>query len=278
MKRLMAGAIAVLAFVALPATASAAPNSTHGRARAAAIAARNHVSPVQGNRSVATHTSYSTNWSGYVSCFVDATTSCNDTFQSVTGTWTEPVDDCSAAKPHQETVASFWAGLDGFWSPTVEQTGTDTICLGNTQYDIPWVEFYPARPITLSDTVYPGDTLTATVSQDGTNVTATLTDETAGHAWTDSRTSSAAGLAFNSAEWIAEAVTNRLTDFGTVTFSDASATDTTGHTGPINDGTWGDSSITMVTKRGGPFHSVARAAPGDLIPNGTGFDDVWMHL
>ena len=216
---------------------------------------------IAGKHRVGRHLVYSTNWSGYAAH--------DDAFKSVTGTWTQPVSDCSAVKGQKETVASFFAGLDGFDSGTVEQTGVDAICIGKTAYYIPWYEFYPARSVTINHDVQPGDTLTSTVSQNGSTVTVTLTDQ--GN-WTESHSQSAAGLAFNSAEWIAEAPAQQLTDFGSVHFGSVSATDTANHTGTITNSHWANDSIVMVTRNG---HRV-RATPENLASNGGSFDDLWQ--
>src|SRR5213080_2836920 len=60
--------------------------------------------------------SSSTNWSGY------AVTGSG--FSDVKGTFTVPAPDCSQIKGQQLTMASPWAGLDGYNNGTVEQTGT----------------------------------------------------------------------------------------------------------------------------------------------------------
>jgi hypothetical protein len=162
-------------------------------------------------------------------------------------------------KGQQATVASFFAGLDGWDSRTVEQTGTDEECIGATRVDVAWIEFYPARPIVVSTAVQPGDSLTAHVYQDGTNVYANLVDPNQGldvtqHIPVDN-------LSFNSAEWIGEAPTKRLTDFESVGFTSGTAT-VGSTTDPIAD--WSPESITMYTKSGGPSHSTIRACPGPV--------------
>ena len=66
-------------------------------------------------------TTQSTNWSGY------AATGGSGAYTSVSGSWTEPTVTCS-----QTAYSSFWVGLDGYNSNTVEQTGTDSDCSGST--------------------------------------------------------------------------------------------------------------------------------------------------
>jgi len=55
----------------------------------------------------------SSNWSGY------AATSTTTQYTSVTASWTQPAGQCSRG----DQYSAFWAGLDGYSSPTVEQTG-----------------------------------------------------------------------------------------------------------------------------------------------------------
>jgi hypothetical protein len=173
------------------------------------------------------------------------------------------------------TVAAFWAGIDGYNSSTVEQTGVDAICVGNTAEYQPWYEFYPARTVSIPHTVNPNDTLTADVSVSGGFVTTTLSD--VGH-WTySSPPTSAAGMALSSADWIAEAPSSLLTNFGTVHFSSASATDSAGNTGGIdNSSDWNDDAITLVSRNG----RIIRAQPKNLSTSGntSSFDDIWEHL
>jgi Peptidase A4 family len=247
------------------AVCSAFAGSAVARPAAAGPFEASHASkPITGKQRIRTHQSFSTNWSGYAAF--------GDTFNHVTGTWTQPSADCSAVKGRRLTVAAFWAGLDGDTSSTVEQTGVDTICLGKTAFYQPWYEFFPARSITIPHTVSPGDTMTADVSVSGGVVTTTLSDS--GH-WTFSAETSAAGLALSSAEWIAEAPTSLLTNFGAVHFGSATATDTGGTTAGIDNGPWNFDAITLVNRNG----RIVRAQPGSLTTSGnvSSFDDIWLH-
>jgi hypothetical protein len=245
----MTWALGALAFAFLAGSASAASGG-----------------PAQDKVRVGRDQAQSTNWSGYVAF--------GRTFTNAKGSWIQPSADCTGVKGHQETVAAFWVGLDGWSSKTVEQTGVDAICAGQTAYYIPWYEFYPSRTVTLGDTVQPGDSLSAAVSQDGAVVTVTLTDVTQG--WTETATTAASGLAFSSAEWIAEAPTHLLTDFGVVDFSSATATDAAG-SGPIDGGDWSFDSITMVGHQGP--HAAVRAAPSGLTDSAgaSAFSITWLH-
>src|ERR1700729_713730 len=64
-------------------------------------------------------TDESTNWSGY------AATGANGAFSSVSASWKEPTATCSSRSAQ---YASFWGGLGGFASDSVEHSGTDSDC------------------------------------------------------------------------------------------------------------------------------------------------------
>ena len=162
----------------------------------------------------------SDNWSGY------AATGSNGAFHSITANWTEPTGHCSSGT----TYSSFWVGLDGYSSNSVEQTGSEVDCSGRTPQYYSWYEMYPAFPVNFSNTVRAGDSFTGTVTFSGTNTyTLTLTDHTQG--WTKTITKKHSGLARSSAEVITEAPSSSsgplpLTDFGTVTYSSSAANGT----------------------------------------------------
>lgn len=155
----------------------------------------------------------STNWSGY------AVTGAS--FTSAKGSWTVPTVNCSKTP---NTYSSFWVGIDGWNSTTVEQTGTDSDCDGSSPSYYAWYEFYPAGSILISTVpVSPGNKMSAQVVYSGSEFTITITNETTGHSY--SKSSTVSGAERSSAEWIAEApcCTRRggilpLADFGTVDF------------------------------------------------------------
>jgi hypothetical protein len=163
-------------------------------------------------------TDESTNWSGY------ALSGSNGEFTSVTASWTEPSVTCSSSRGRSsETFSSFWVGLDGFSSDSVEQTGTEADCDGRTPDYFGWYEMFPADPVNFSNTVEPGDSFSASVTFSGTETfTLVLTDHTQG--WTQDITQNQTGLDRSSAEVITEAPSSEsgvlpLADFGTVKFS-----------------------------------------------------------
>jgi Peptidase A4 family len=155
----------------------------------------------------------STNWSGY------ASDGANGHYTKVSGAWTEPTGTCTSGNKY----SSFWVGLDGYTSGSVEQTGTDVDCSGRTPQYYGWYEMYPAFPVNFSNTVRPGDHFTASVTFSGTNTfTLVLKDTTQG--WTKTETKNQSGLARSSAECIVEAPSSSsgvlpLANFGTLNFT-----------------------------------------------------------
>jgi len=214
------------------------------------------------------------NWSGY------AVSSATE-FTDAAGSWVEPTATCPS---RSTTYGSFWVGIDGYSSGSVEQLGTDSDCVRGTPSYYAWYEMYPANSVTLSSAAYPvkaGDTLTGGVARSGTSYTLSLTDTENGLVrWTYS-TVQAASDANSSAEWVAEAPElcsfvcrlASLTDFGTVTFSEAQAA-AGGALAPISSfsASGGPHDMTMVTNTG-----TIKAQPSALAPGGEGFSDTWYH-
>ena len=155
--------------------------------------------------------SVSANWSGYAAT--------RSRFTAVTSTWVQPAARCGTAT----TYASFWVGLDGDGSGTVEQTGTSANCAsGQASYGA-WCELYPDYPIPVPLDVHPGDSITATVVADGAGrFTLTLLDRTTSASFATVQEAPTARLL--SAEAVVEAPSSSrgvlpLTNFGTVRFS-----------------------------------------------------------
>ncbi|QMU76582.1 hypothetical protein GXW83_13360 [Streptacidiphilus sp. PB12-B1b] len=153
----------------------------------------------------------SDNWSGYAAT--------GSTYTSVSTTFTEPAVNCSSG----DGYSSFWVGLDGYSSESVEQTGTEADCSGGQATYSAWYEMYPAYPVTYSNRVRPGDVITETVSYASNTYTLTLKNSTEG--WTKTTTKKESGLARSSAEVVAEAPYSGgvlpLDNFGTVNFSNS---------------------------------------------------------
>jgi Peptidase A4 family len=235
---LAAGLSLLVAFI-LPTTAAAGPVSIR------------HAPP---NHRITRSTS--TNWAGYAAT--------SGRFTSVSATWTQPTATCTNAT----TYSSFWVGLDGYSSGTVEQTGTDADCSGGSPVYYAWYEMYPKFPKNLSLAIHPGDTIHASVTTNGTgSFTLTITNRTTGGSFTTTQKLRSAKL--SSAEVIAEAPSSSggvlpLTNFGKVAFSAATVNG-------ASIGSFNPDSITMVTPDG-----TVKASPSSLS-GGTSFSVTWKH-
>jgi hypothetical protein len=200
--------------------------------------------------------STSTNWSGY------AVT--GGRYTTVTASWVEPSVTCNGTTAY----SSFWVGLDGDTSSTVEQTGTDADCSGSTPQYYAWYEMYPKFPTNLKNPVQPGDHFTATVTTNGSGgFTLTLSNTTRG--WTNTTNARLKSAKLASAEVIAEAPSSSggvlpLANFGTVSFSGASVNGAT-----LTSSTPGIDPITMQSG------STVKASPSSL--NNGAFTVTWKH-
>jgi hypothetical protein len=198
--------------------------------------------------------STSTNWSGY------AVT--GSRYTSVSASWTEPTVSCSGGTAY----SSFWVGLDGDTSGTVEQTGTDADCSGSTPQYYAWYEMYPKFPVNLSMAIRPGDTVTASVTTTGNgSFTLSIRDATTGASFTTTQKLKHAKLA--SAEVIAEAPSSGgvlpLANFGTVNFTAATVNGQ-------SIGSFNPDRIDMVSG------STTKASTSALS-GGTAFSVAWKH-
>jgi hypothetical protein len=207
----------------------------------------------------------STNWSGYAAY--------GTTFTNVQGEWVVPGTTCTSG---QNQYSSFWVGIDGYNSNSVEQLGTESDCTSSNGHRYyAWYEMYPNPSVTISSmTIHPGDTMGARVSYSNGVFTLAMKDFTTGVVFRTTKSKSTA--ARSSAEWVAEAPSSftgvlPLANFGTVNFSMASAT-ANGHTGPINDPAWSNDEITMVTSGG-----TVKAQPSGLNGSGDAFSVTWHH-
>jgi hypothetical protein len=188
-------------------------------------------------------TSKSTNWSGYAAY--------NSTFNHAKGDWTVPAVNCSSVKGQQVAITTAFVGIDGYDSNTVEQTGTDSDCVGRNASYVAWYEFYPDRAIFLNSStnpVSPGDHMHAEVSVSGSTATVSLQNVTRNWTMTPQSLSSP-NFAFSSAEWIVESPASKLAPFSQIDFSNAGAANG-GSDQPINYSGWSNDAITMVSKNG----------------------------
>ncbi|WP_329561932.1 G1 family glutamic endopeptidase [Kitasatospora sp. NBC_01266] len=198
----------------------------------------------------------STNWSGYAAT--------GQKFTNVSASWVEPAGLCTDT----DTWSSFWVGLDGDGSDSVEQTGSEVDCSGGEPQYYSWYEMYPAYPVMFSNDVAPGDHFTASVTEDtGGAFTLKLSDTTQGWSHTIHKTLKSAALA--SAEIIAEAPSTAqgplpLADFDKVDFTGATANGK-----PI--GTFSPENITMAARNGTVLASTSPLTGGDA------FSVTWHH-
>ncbi len=208
----------------------------------------------------------STNWSGY------AVTGPSGSVSDATGSWIVPAIQGSCPSANQ--YSSFWVGIDGYNSGTVEQTGTDSDCQGGVPTYYAWFEFFPHASVLINGlTIHPGDKMSADAHFSGRSFTVSITDTTTGG--TFSTSSSVKRAQRSSAEWIAEAPSSSggilpLADFGTVSFSSSDAT-ISGTTGTIGSFGANVHQITMVTSGG-----ATKASPSALSGSGDSFSVRWV--
>ncbi|KAI0040156.1 acid proteinase [Auriscalpium vulgare] len=179
-----------------------------------------------------TNVEYSSNWAGAV------WDSAAGTYTSVTGTFVVPTPKAPSSGSGTYSAAA-WVGIDGDTCGTaILQTGVDfTISGSKVSYDA-WYEWYPDYSYDFSGIpISTGDTIKLTVTASSTKAgTAVIENVTTGKTVTKSLTSSAA-LCEKNAEWIVEDYDSGnsqvpFVNFGTVTFTGASATTGSGTVGP----------------------------------------------
>jgi hypothetical protein len=276
MLRRLRVSLAVLAIAAAPAltllatssSAQAAPARTAAHAAAAHGAIRNggvavhYVKP--GSKPLRTHggvfnaSTTSTNWSGYAAT--------GGTYTTVSATWVQPAGSCTSATQY----SSFWVGLDGYSSNSVEQTGTDTDCSGGTPRYYGWYEMYPKPSFSFGSAISAGDTISASVTFSGANsYTLKLSDVTRG--WTSTTTKKLSGAPRSSAEVIIEAPCCTsgggilpLANFGTVNISNSLVNGS-------SIGSFNPDEITMVNSSGQDKDTVS------ALSGGTSFSATWVR-
>jgi hypothetical protein len=195
----------------------------------------------------------SSNWSGYAAY--------NGTFNSVSANWTQPAVSCTSAAAY----SSYWVGLDGYNSNSVEQLGTEGDCSGGAPSYYAWYEMYPHRSFSINMTISPNDSMSASVTYaNGGKFTLRLVNNSTGRSFaTTQRMNNAAR---SSAEAIVEAPysggTLPLANFGTANFSNTLANGS-----PI--GNYTVDPITMVNPAG------MKATPSPLDSTKAAFSVSW---
>ena len=235
----------------------------------------------------------SQNWSGYADS--------QGTYDSVAASWTEPAVTCSPSGGGGggilagllggnvlgtllgpgSSASSFWVGLDGYDSSSVEQLGTDADCNGSTPVYDAWWEMFPnpSQVLSTSYPVHPGDQMTAWVASNssGTAFYLALKDSSAGWTFSTSQTASP-GFGRSSAEVVAEAPSScnllfcsevPLADFGQVGFDNADVIDSSGTNGSL--ASFDADAITMT------MGNRTLAVPSNLSADGRSFSISWQN-
>jgi len=214
------------------------------------------------------HNATSTNWAGY------AVTGPDGSVTDVKGSWKVPAVNCSSPGV-ANGYASFWIGIDGYESRTVEQIGTDSDCSSGKPVYYAWYEFYPHQFFTINTSapIMPNDTISAEVSYNpGTQQFTVSLSVNKGAVFSTSTKMNNARR--SSAEWIAEAPSGggiaALADFGMMAFNNcvAKVGNQTGSIGsfPTNVG------ITMISTKDS---NVVKAQPSSLMADG--FTVTWEN-
>ncbi len=194
------------------------PALVDGSARAVVPMLGSSSAPDEGHRPIVRiRQGTSSNWSGY------AAYGAAGRFTSVASTWTQPAVSCTA----QNRYSSYWVGLDGYNTSTVEQLGTEGDCINGAARYYAWLEMYPRPGSVIGVTVTPSHSYSASVTTLRRGSFALrLTDVTTGQSFsTVEKLNSAQGA---SAEVVVEAPSNGggilpLANFGTASFTTSTA-------------------------------------------------------
>ncbi|KAK2463899.1 hypothetical protein APHAL10511_004071 [Amanita phalloides] len=209
--------------------------------------AHNHSSPVE----------YSNNWSGAV-----WGSHPTGSFTSVTGTFKLPFPRSP------DGAMSAWVGIDGDRScpNTILQTGVD-IYYNNTHVSYAaWYEWYPAHAVYL--THFPlgaGDNIRLTVTAYSATTGMAIVENLTNGQKVSQNISSSSPLCRQNAEWVVEdfysnGVLVPVCNFGTVAFTDASATSISGPDMSPNGAT-----IFIMQQKGRVLTSVSENSSGVTI-------------
>jgi hypothetical protein len=254
----------VLAMLTLTGGALAASGASAATTSASAVALGGPIHLVGSSQSVRgagaiSHQAQSTNWSGYAAT--------SGTYTSVSASWTEPTGHCSSGSQY----SSFWVGLDGYNSNSVEQTGSEVDCSGSRAVYYAWYEMYPSPSHTYSNTVRPGDHFNSSVTYTGSNHFSLFIQDTT-QGWSHTTTGTLSGAPRSSAEVIVEAPcctasggTLPLANFGTVNITGSSAN------GGALGNAGGVTQIIMVNGSGQAKDSVSS------LSSGTNFSATWLR-
>jgi hypothetical protein len=276
--------VGVLAATLAPVAGAASTSATGATGATGSTGPTGPTGPTQ----PATNPEQSANWAGYA---ITGNPGEVRNFKRVAASWTEPTATCT---PGSSTYSAFWVGLGGLaqTSTKLEQTGTEADCDSNgLAHYTAWYELVPSGPVTLKLKISPGDSISASVTAHGSDVTMKLADHTTG-AIAD-KVLHFAKPDLSSAEWIAEAPSNcsascralPLTDFGSISFGGAAVETGNGRTGAISNPAWSAQPITLQDETGREFGgsrvfalpSIVTAVPTVLDATGSAFSVSWAQ-
>jgi hypothetical protein len=187
----------------------------------------------------------------------------------VRANWNVP--QIAAACPSIATYSSFFVGMDGVTTSYLEAVGTSTDCSGGSPVYFGWVE-YGSTYSKLSMTVSPADHMFGEVKYNsgGAATVFSVKDQSTGKSY--SKSVSGSGYRA-SAEWVADVPSTGsypypLTDFGWVTFRNASAT-ISGHTHSISGFYYTPSTMWNI------HGTKVKASLGGLTNHGSQFVVTW---
>jgi len=190
-------------------------------------------------------------WTGYVDV-----AHANVKLRYVAADFTVPRVTCTS----QISKASFWVGLDGFGTKTVEQAGLSTNCFSGQPVYLAFWEMFPLKPV-YEFYVSVGDSLSVNVYYDA-SVNAyrlSLTDHTNGLSFNHPAYCPSGSTCLNTtAEAILEADGGSdLSRFPAVTFSNAQVTSRNGTHGAFQAMNLWDLSKPLMSGSNGPLANVS---------------------
>ncbi len=218
-----------------------------------------------GSGTTAASTDYqSSNWSGYFSAISGTN------YTSVSAAWTavSPTNSSSST-----AYDANWIGIGGITSTDLIQVGINNAVTASGKVSVQaFYEMLPSTAVAIASlTVTPGDSLTASITESGTNtwlIKISDVSQNESFSKTVSYTSS-----LSSAEWIEEDPSDAngallpLDDFGTVNFTQAL---TTANGSSQNLSQLNADNVTMVNSSGSP-----EAAPSVIGSDGASFSIKW---
>ncbi len=194
------------------------------------------------NPSPAIGSEASENWAGYIAS--------GGSFTAVSGTWTVPNVDASAADGADAT----WVGIGGVTSTDLIQAGTDAIVQNGQVTYAALLETLPEASVTVPLNISPGDTVSVSITQQAQGSwQIVMRDDTTSQSY---QTTEQYQSQLSSAEWIEESPsTGRqlllpLDSFGSITFTDCTAVQN-GESRTI--GQMNVESVTLQTSHGQPL-------------------------